>query len=137
VAAEFFILMRLGPFVGCYDLSKNEKYCFEDAEDCGTQVISDMVVVSIYSEKYISKANRHIFIWMHRPKSPSNPKPISLCVVSNFYMHVLKKQIIQSTEKFVPETFLLLAKETLNGILHYHYSYNTYIIRKVHAIAAE
>jgi hypothetical protein len=135
VAAEFFILMRLGLFIGWYDLSKNAKYCFEDADDCGTQVITDLVVVSVYSEKCISKANRHIFIWMRQPKCPSNPKPISLCVVSNLYVHVLKKQILQSTQKFVPETFLLLAKETHNGMLRYQCSYNTHIIRKVRAIA--
>jgi hypothetical protein len=56
--------MRLGLFIGCYDLSKNAKHCFVDAEDFGTQVISDLVVVSAYSEKFISKANRHIFIGM-------------------------------------------------------------------------
>jgi hypothetical protein len=54
--------MRLDLFIGCSDLSKNTKYRFEDAEDCGTRVIFDLVVVSVYSEKCISEAKRHIFI---------------------------------------------------------------------------
>jgi hypothetical protein len=65
LAAEFFILLKLGLFIGCYDRSKITNTVpnnpailkIQDAEACGMQVIIHSVAISIYSENYLYVQN--------------------------------------------------------------------------------